>query len=191
MRTVLRTAALVRYQSDAYCFAYSCVSPTPIINEIPQQFLLKMSTTKFHEDPLSGCRAVTRDTNQQTSTQLSVTEPTAATFRLIPSHTRMDSGKKRAQKWPSKTKSADMCPKKGPITGRLDNNEHNEKWRRQCAPRQWAHRHTRASHFERSYGNMRTDGEGRVTCRTGENEMWANVTRAHRTTAQCHVQEVQ
>jgi len=37
----------------------------------------------------------------------------------------MDSGKNRAQKWLSKTKSADMRRKKGPIKGRLDNNEHN------------------------------------------------------------------
>ena len=31
---------------------------------------------------------------------------------------------------------------------------------------------------------MKSNGEGRVTCRTGENEMWRNVTRVHRTTAQ-------
>jgi hypothetical protein len=33
-------------------------------------------------------------------------------FRLILSHTQMDSGKNRAQKWLSKTKSADV-PEKG------------------------------------------------------------------------------
>jgi hypothetical protein len=85
-----------------------------------QQFLLKFPTTKFHEDPLSGCSAVTRDTNQHH--RLSQTQQ-----QLFSSHTRIYSGKQRAQKWLSKTKSADMCRKKRAITGRLDNNEHSVK----------------------------------------------------------------
>jgi hypothetical protein len=132
------------------CSAFSCVSPIPVRSEMTQQFLLKFPTTKFHEDPLSGCRAVTRDTNKNSrGTQLSVRDSTAATFRLISSQTRMGL---------SKTKSADMCREKGPITGRLDNNEHNVKWRRKRAPRQWS-------------------AARRVTCRIGENEMWRKVTR--------------
>jgi len=159
-----------------------------IRNERPQKFVLKFPTTKFHEDPPCRCRAVTRDTNKQTNSRRTQTQQQLHVSAHIKPHAeRMDSGKNRAQKWLSKTKAANMCRKKGPIKGHLDNNEHNVKWRRQCAPRQWAHRHTRPSHFERSYGHTRTDGERHVTCRTGEDETWREGEPSrdvHRTSAQ-------